>query len=195
MKLRADGKVRRPASISQSYLIGCRSGNRLSGVRVGGGRCSWNIFTCLTVVMKVTRVWRQAVEVTISYHTALPPTSCLNRRFVTWHTLCACVLFNYRAITNIFWGCKLQEFCRWLYSVCGLMTPITEVTRSKARVYGSSAAGIAGSNSVGVIDVFVVGVVCFQVIFFSTGWSLVQKNRTECSVFECHLSNLNSEGV
>jgi len=99
---------RKIASISPSCLIGWSSGNRLDGVYVGRG-CSRNIFTCLTVVIQVLRVWRQAVEVTISYPTDPPPTLSPPLRYML---LCvrACVRFSYRVITNIFWALSYRRF-------------------------------------------------------------------------------------
>jgi hypothetical protein len=45
-----------------------------------------------------------------------------------------------------------------------------------------SLAGIAGSNLAGGMGVSLVSVVCCQVEVSVSGWSLVQKNPTECGV-------------
>ena len=60
--------------------------------------------------------------------------------------------------------------------------PIPVAARSKAWVCGRSLAGTAGSNPAGGMDVCLVSVVRCQVEVFATGWSLVQRSPTECSV-------------
>ena len=63
--------------------------------------------------------------------------------------------------------------------------PIPLATRSKARVFGCSLAGIVGSKLAGGMDVGLVSVVCCQVELSASGWSLVQWSPTECGVSEC----------
>jgi hypothetical protein len=54
-------------------------------------------------------VWRQAVEVTISYRAGPPPTLSPP---LCYMLLCvrACVRFSYRVITNIFWAVSYGSF-------------------------------------------------------------------------------------
>ena len=51
-------------------------------------------------------------------------------------------------------------------------------------VCGRSLAGFAGSNPARGMGVYLVSVVCCQVEFFASAWSLVQKSPTECGVSE-----------
>jgi hypothetical protein len=60
-----------------------------------------------------------------------------------------------------------------------LFLPIPVAARSKAWVCGPSLFGIAGSNHASV------NVVCCQVDFSATAWSLVQRSPTEYGVSEC----------
>ena len=58
--------------------------------------------------------------------------------------------------------------------------------RSKAWVRDSSLAGFAGSNPAGgVEDCFG----CCQVEVSASGWSLVQRSRTECGASLCVIAN------
>jgi hypothetical protein len=52
----------------------------------------------------------------------------------------------------------------------------------KAWVCGRSLAGIAGSSTVGGMDVRIVGVVCCQVEICALACSLVQRSPIECGV-------------
>ena len=62
--------------------------------------------------------------------------------------------------------------------------------RCKARVYGRSFAGIAGSNTAGSSDVCLVSVVCCEVEVSALGRSLVQRSPTDCDVsFVFHVEN------
>jgi len=57
--------------------------------------------------------------------------------------------------------------------------------RSKAWVYGSSLAGIAGLNSAGGMDVSLLWVLCVvRERSLASGLSLVQRSHTECGVTE-----------
>ena len=59
------------------------------------------------------------------------------------------------------------------------LIPVT--ARSMAWVCGHSLAGIAGSNPIGRNGCLsLVSVVCCQVEFSATGWSLVQSSLSEC---------------
>jgi len=63
--------------------------------------------------------------------------------------------------------------------------PIPAAARSKIWACGLSLAGNAGSNPARGMDVFShVSVVCCQVEVSTSGWSLVQRSPTECSVSE-----------
>jgi hypothetical protein len=111
-----------------------------------GWGCSTNIFTCLTVVIQVLRVWRQAVEVTISYCAGPPPSSLTTT--LLYVTVCACMRFSYRVLTNIFWAVSYRSF------VGEFTGPVVcDATRSRVWIYVRSLAGKAGSNSVGVINI------------------------------------------
>jgi len=68
--------------------------------------------------------------------------------------------------------------------------PIRVAARSKAWVYGSSLAGIVGSNPAGDMDVCVE---CCQVEVSVTGWSLVQRSPTECDASFVWSRNLKNE--
>ena len=63
--------------------------------------------------------------------------------------------------------------------------PILVAARSNAWVCRRSLPGIAGSNPTGSTDVFLVRVVCCLVDVSVSGWSLVQRNPTECGVSVC----------
>ena len=54
--------------------------------------------------------------------------------------------------------------------------------RSEAWVCGRSLVGNAGSNRVGGIDVCLLWVLCVVGQVSASGWSLVQRNPTECRV-------------
>ena len=58
-----------------------------------------------------------------------------------------------------------------------------------------SPAGFVGSNPTGGTDVSLSCVVCCQVEVSATGWSLVQRNPTECGASECYCSLDNEEAV
>jgi hypothetical protein len=62
--------------------------------------------------------------------------------------------------------------------------PIAVAARSKTWVYGRSLAGIAGSNPAEAW-MSVVSVVWCQLEVSASGWSLVQRNLTECGVCVC----------
>ena len=62
-------------------------------------------------------------------------------------------------------------------------TPAGEAARSKAWVCGRSIAGIACSNPAGSLSL--VRVVYRQIEVSESGWSLVQRNSTECGTSEC----------
>jgi hypothetical protein len=65
--------------------------------------------------------------------------------------------------------------------------PILMAARSNSWVCGRSITGIAGSNPAGSIGVcFFVSFVCFQVEVSAPGRLLVQRNLTECGVFDCN---------
>ena len=57
---------------------------------------------------------------------------------------------------------------------------IPVAARSKAWVYGHSFVGIAVSNPAGVMDVFLMSVVCCQVEVSATGRSFVRRSLAEC---------------
>ena len=63
-------------------------------------------------------------------------------------------------------------------------SPISMVTRSKAWVCGCPLARIVGSNSAQAW-VSIASALCCQVEVSASGWSLVQRSRTECSVSDC----------
>jgi hypothetical protein len=63
-----------------------------------------------------------------------------------------------------------------------LWVPVAALSREL--VCGRLPAGIAGSNSVGGMDISIVSVVCSQVEFSVADWSLIQR-PTECGVSEC----------
>jgi hypothetical protein len=56
--------------------------------------------------------------------------------------------------------------------------PTPVAARSKTWVCGLSFAGIVGSNPTGGVETCLL----FQVEVSLTGWSLVQRNATECGV-------------
>ena len=62
--------------------------------------------------------------------------------------------------------------------------PIPVIARSKAWVHGRSHDGIAELNPPGHGYLSVVTVACFQVDISGSGWSLVQRNPTDCTVSE-----------
>jgi len=64
------------------------------------------------------------------------------------------------------------------------LVPIPVAARCKAWVCGRTRVGIVGSNPAGGMDACVV---CCQVQVSSSGCSLVQRNCTECGVFESDL--------
>jgi hypothetical protein len=93
-------------------------------------------------------------------------------------------LFNY----CIHLGILVQRSIQKLYSLCRLNRSLPNLlaARSKAQVYGCSLAGIVGYNAPGGHGCLsVVTVVCCQVQVYVTGWSLVHRSRTECSVSQC----------
>jgi hypothetical protein len=63
------------------------------------------------------------------------------------------------------------------------MWPIPVFVRSQAWVFGSSLAGISGSNPAEGVDVCLLGVLCCQVEVSATGRSLVQRSPAQCV---CH---------
>ena len=66
--------------------------------------------------------------------------------------------------------------------------PIPVAERSKARVCGTSLAGIAGSNPAGGMDVCLLCVVCCRVEISATGRSLVQRSLADLwCVTMCYL--------
>jgi hypothetical protein len=64
--------------------------------------------------------------------------------------------------------------------------PIPVAARSKAWVCGRALAGVVGSNPAGCMHVCLL-YLCCQVEVSASGWSLVQRCRTECGVSECDL--------
>jgi len=62
---------------------------------------------------------------------------------------------------------------------------IPVAAQSEPWVLGSSLVVTAGLNPSGGIDICLVCVVFCQVEFCASGWLLVQKSPTECSVSEC----------
>jgi hypothetical protein len=63
------------------------------------------------------------------------------------------------------------------------MKPVPVAARSKAWVWGRSLAGIVGSNPTEGMDVCLLWMLCFvEVEVSATGWSLLQRNPTECGV-------------
>ena len=73
----------------------------------------------------------------------------------------------------------------WLFILLNMavsvLLPMPVAVRSKGCVYGRSFAGIMGSNPAGVWT-SVVSVMCCQVEVSASGWSLVQRNPTDCRV-------------
>ena len=62
---------------------------------------------------------------------------------------------------------------------------------SKARVFGRSLAGIAGSNPTGDMDICLLGsITCCQVEVSVTSQTLVQRSPTESDVSGCDLETL-----
>ena len=67
-----------------------------------------------------------------------------------------------------------------------IISNITVTASPKASVCGHSLAGIMCLNPVGRMQMlFLVSVVCCQVEFSASCWSLVHKSPTECNVSEC----------
>ena len=82
-------------------------------------------------------------------------------------------------------GEKRPEHMNLLLSL-SMTRPIPVAAPSKARVCGRSLCGIAGLKPAGGMDVSVLWVyVCCQAEVSATGWSLVQRDPTECGVSEC----------
>jgi hypothetical protein len=68
--------------------------------------------------------------------------------------------------------------------------------RSKAWVCGRSRTGIVGLNlDRGHGCLSLLSVVCCQVEVSATGWSLVRRCPTECSVSECDREASNNEAA
>ena len=64
--------------------------------------------------------------------------------------------------------------------------PIPVAARSVTWAYGRSLAGMACSNTAGVMHAcLLVNSVCCQIEVYATGQSLVQRSPTDCGVSEC----------
>ena len=83
-----------------------------------------------------------------------------HRRFVICYCVCVRACASVIGWSRISFGLLVTEDL-WV-NLQGLLfvTPIPEAARSRAWVYGRSLAAIAGSNSVGVIDVCPLWVLC-----------------------------------
>jgi hypothetical protein len=91
-------------------------------------------------------------------------------------------------IWNLFITLINTNYSHWM--------PVPVAERSKARVYGRSLAGVAGSNPPGGMDVCLLWLLCCQVEVYAKGRSLVQRSPTDCGVTMCVWSrNLTNEAA
>jgi hypothetical protein len=158
--------------------------------------CSWNIFACLTVVMEVPRVWRQAVEVTISYGAALPPVLSPPLCYML-HTVCVCACVRASSIgwSQISCGLIVTEGLSVNLQSLRFWTPIPVAAQSKAWVCGRSHVGIAGLNPAGSMDVCVLWVLC--VVWYRSLYRADHSSRGVLPSVVCLMwyRNLNSAGA
>ena len=96
-------------------------------------------------------------------------------------------IYSLRLALNVWYFARLMCSCRGQLSVdCSNRQPTPLAVRSKAWVCVRSFAGIVGSNPAGCYGCLCLGsVVCCQVEVSVSGWSLVQRNLTECGLSEC----------
>jgi hypothetical protein len=82
-------------------------------------------------------------------------------------------------------ACRLYEDVPSNFYILLHCLPFQVAAQSKAWVCGGYLAGFAGSNPTGGVDVPHLWVLCCQVEFSASGWSLVQRSPTECGASEC----------